>query len=204
MPRNHSNRSMRSAPVVLVLASLALAACGSSASENAASSSARTTASVAHGAGPSTTTAPAAGVAKATTSKSGAPNAGAAKPKQGKSSAAGSLTAALRACLQQKHVKHCVLPGGGPAAPHVHVASPGVAPAKSPPPVARSTTGAPLGVPTAQPGATPGKDAFEKFAACLRANGVRVQSASGSGASTQSSEEKAAEAKCLVYLDEGS
>jgi hypothetical protein len=200
---------MRRAPVLLVLASLTLAACGGSSSDNAASGAARSTASVAHGASSSTITGTASGASKSTTSKAAAPKSSATKSAgQGQS-----ITEVLRACLRQ-HVKHCALPGGGPTVAHVHVASPPAAPVKSPavktppagqspPAVARGKTGAPLGSPTgSEPGGTPGKEAFERFAACLHANGVSVQSASGARAST-SEQAKAADAKCLVYLDGG-
>jgi hypothetical protein len=192
--------------MALLLVSLALAACGGTSSETGASTSARTTASVAKGASASTARTTATAPASAAKSKAGSKAAG--KPE-----AAEGLLGALRECIKSKGSKKCALPGGGGPVQHLHLQIPGGgAHAKALPGApGKGTAGAHVKAPAiplpgttgSQAGGTPGKDAFAKFAACLRANGVPVQSASGSGASPPSPEVKAAESKCVGYLDGG-
>jgi hypothetical protein len=181
---------MRRALPILALVSLALAACGGSSSSNTgASTAARTTASVAASTAHTTATAP----TGASKSKTG-----------GKPGAAENLIAAVRECVKNKGTKKCVLPGGGGPTQHIHLGPQVKTPTGSPSKGTASTQIKPPAIPPpgtsgSQTNATPGKDAFAKFAACLRANGVSVPGAAGN----TGPEVKVAEAKCLSYLDGG-
>jgi hypothetical protein len=176
----------------LVLASLALAACGSSSSNTTASGASRTTASAAAGATAST-------AATTTTAPS------ASKSAAGKSAeAGGTFAAAIRACVRNR--KKCDLPGGElPGG--VHLKGKVGAPVKNPTqpkgssiPQTKATLIAPKGLAGSQPKATPG----ESFLACLRENGVNIPTTTGTSASTVNTDTpafKAAEAKCIVDLE---